>query len=1314
MQKMKKITIILMTVIMWLTTLLPVCAATNKQDGVEIILNTDLQEYDSNQVITTVVTVKNTNAYALEDVNVGCEVPVGYQLKESGPQKLAVLGANESVTLTGKVAPGDNAMVGAVSTGDSNHVLLWCMFTLCTVAGVVVLRIVYRKNLNGFAAVLLCLMMLASLLPANLVQASAADVQSLSTYETIKVAGKDVQVKATVTYKISESDSEEEETADTNMPIEPEGDSTEDSNGSSTPEGDGTEGGSGSNTPEDSGTEGDSGSNTPEDGGTEGGSGSNTPEDGGTEGGSGSDTPGDSTGGSEEETPQGPVDILKNGSFESTENSSINYWVAPYWRDVVSAEADAERGTIMKISTDQNVYVEQKVYVKSDHTGELSIWYKADDTREGMVDVAFYDKDDVVISSVNSPYLPKEKGWAQYTMNVELPENTVAVGVRLRSIVPTNQKGTDGSVYYDDCSLIFEEADLSLPEKEPGNQPLPDAENMIKNGGFEEIGEGGKGAADWEGWKGNWDYTTDGSVIITEGAYNGERSLQLSNHLAWARQYVTGLQQGAEYRLSAWVKMSAGGKGVFKFEYYDAEGKTMPESMSKFIAPTNNEWIYFEHYITIPYGCEKICVYPRIYDDVQGNTSTFYVDDIELYQTLAPEKYTLETDNYVYYTEWKDTYQGHANITINTKAYPEYTQGTASFALMDGDTVIDSDKNVAFTGETVSWTFDINDLAELKKEYTVKGTLCDKDGNEIETKTTPVYRYNRPTGLDADGNILVDDNDDGVKEIFNPVIVYHAPVADYERLAAAGINTVQFYKQGDLTYEEALDKAESLGIKVLFPLYFNMKPAADPANQASTKSIVETYKDHPAIIGWMIMDEPYNHDPNPEEALMASYKMIRDIDDENVIFCMENLPQYYQKVARFADVLGIDPYPENRQPVLSYVEHCIDRAHAAVDNRKPIHSVLQAYLGSGYFPDGTDMRHMLYDAFFSGTNAVGYYCFETAQPGVDLDETALWSTLTAFASDELENAFDVFTHNKYPICNEGQTEDVQYLSYIKANKLYVIALCENTNGATVQIPLVKEDKTTVFGAFDAKILYGGEGTFTGTDTLEMTLVKGQAVVVEVTEGTGEGGTTTPPEGGGGTGGNEGEGGTPNPPEGGEGTGGNEGDSGTTNPPAEDTNLVKNGGFEDVNGQNIKEWGVYGAVAYGNQMKQTQILGPNGENTNVLHFTTTGAVTQSISLEDITTGTKGTFSINYQNNLGGYESIELHFYNGFTKIADSKEVNGTGSFWPSATNAGEWKEFSQELTVPEGANKLQIIIRATDRNNTTECSVYYDDAKFILE
>ncbi|MDF2648777.1 MAG: hypothetical protein K0Q73_4582, partial [Paenibacillus sp.] len=154
-------------------------------------------------------------------------------------------------------------------------------------------------------------------------------------------------------------------------------------------------------------------------------------------------------------------------------------------------------------------------------------------------------------------------------------------------------------------------------------------------------------------------------------------------------------------------------------------------------------------------------------------------------------------------------------------------------------------------------------VMELGQTYVLSAELKDAAGEIISREERKLYRWNRPTMLPQNGPVQV-----GGQPFF-PVIAYHTYPDDFPYLTQIGVNTIQGVNTAsEATLQTLLDAAHANGLKVLQTLYLNMQVKE---NFALTEQMVTRFKSHPALLGWMIMDEPtYNGIPQSE--ILEAYK----------------------------------------------------------------------------------------------------------------------------------------------------------------------------------------------------------------------------------------------------------------------------------------------------------------------------------------------------------------------------------------------------------------------------------------------------------
>ncbi|MBE6628868.1 MAG: hypothetical protein E7629_08075 [Ruminococcaceae bacterium] len=214
--KIKKTTALLLTLLLCVGLLaIPAYATETVQDGLEITLTTDKDEYGQGDVIEAVLTVTNTNNFVVYDVSLESVIPEGCELADGDSSSLQVpsLAVGETVTLTTRLV-----------AGKTQPSLIWLWILLAVVAGgglaVAIFLLVKHKPWKRTVSLVLCLAMVVSVfagipLPVQAEESEAqprteaklevnpdtkANTKTSDVTTTVKIGGDPVEMKATVTH----------------------------------------------------------------------------------------------------------------------------------------------------------------------------------------------------------------------------------------------------------------------------------------------------------------------------------------------------------------------------------------------------------------------------------------------------------------------------------------------------------------------------------------------------------------------------------------------------------------------------------------------------------------------------------------------------------------------------------------------------------------------------------------------------------------------------------------------------------------------------------------------------------------------------------------------------------------------------------------------------------------------------------------------------------------------------------------------------------------------------------------------------------
>lgn len=197
--------LLVMTVIFISLFMASASAETVTQDGLEIILQTKKDSYESGEQILASIEVKNTNDTAVSNVMVMPYASQPYVLVNAQQTtiNLGALQGNSARTVDVSFAPTQSAAIGSVpQTGDSAQPLLWFVCLAISLGGIFLLM----KSKKGirFMSLLLCVCMLSSFIPVLKAEASAVATQSITIEKTVEVGEETVTVGAKIVYEVND------------------------------------------------------------------------------------------------------------------------------------------------------------------------------------------------------------------------------------------------------------------------------------------------------------------------------------------------------------------------------------------------------------------------------------------------------------------------------------------------------------------------------------------------------------------------------------------------------------------------------------------------------------------------------------------------------------------------------------------------------------------------------------------------------------------------------------------------------------------------------------------------------------------------------------------------------------------------------------------------------------------------------------------------------------------------------------------------------------------------------------------------------
>jgi len=566
-------------------------------------------------------------------------------------------------------------------------------------------------------------------------------------------------------------------------------------------------------------------------------------------------------------------------------------------------------------------------------------------------------------------------------------------------------------------------------------------ENLVSNPGFENTTN--NVPADWVAIDNSWNA---GIKAENQAARTGNYGVSIQTHTGnnpWVAIPVP-VEEGATYEISSWFKsIGVTGSPGYKLEFLKGMNNTEANWIAGQVyqASTNDndgQWHELKYEVQAPPQATYVYLYLRLY-----GVGSVYFDDISVIKTKNKPQIVVDSAQRYYYPEI-------TSGSVGVRLEPQdgiLTGKTIDIRIVNeqAETVLFEQNGIAASGQ-LNIAFGTTNMV-LQQPYRIEAELKDNQSQVIESAEQTIYRWARPTSLPENGPILVDG------QPFFPVIAYHAGPEDYPYLQSIGVNTVQGTNTTDAqTLEAELDAAHANGLKMLIALYSGMQVKE---NAEMTEEFVTSFKDHPAVLGYMIMDEPSTNGI-PHSELIDAYHLIRSIDPAHPIYMTEEDPNAYRQTGQATDILVTDVYPLRQTGglPLKSVGEGVRQAVASVGDNKPVWTILQTSTYSDtiwtVLPTEAQLRNMAYQAILSGAKGLGYYAIH--DPGWNLWNSEMLPVMTAF-KDELALIGDLVTAGEK--VNEQVDSNVQWAYYSKGQEQYAIAINLTQQTQTVTIPLAQ-------------------------------------------------------------------------------------------------------------------------------------------------------------------------------------------------------------------------------------------------------------------
>ncbi len=792
------------------------------------------------------------------------------------------------------------------------------------------------------------------------------------------------------------------------------------------------------------------------------------------------------------------AEVLSNGGKEiygwgwTSHKGRDNTYLGCGFVDMSSDAHSGEKAVHANLAEGQHLYVGPSVTIVAGETYEITFWYKR--LKEGgsaVVHFLFSGKNKGVAQTYTRPKLSLSSevkdGWVQKTVRFVAPQYASSLSAQVRLTGP-------GEFLLDDISALCITNEMPKPQMP---EKLPAIKKLITEDPSFESGTVGAEIHTIP----QWDETIGDAKISDQYAHTGTKSVELKTEDgskdAIGIMYLTNMEEGATYQISSWLMNPSELKIDMGYwmhwcseEKYTSEASAqLASSKPRWSIKTSFQWQEYVAEFVAPQGAKSAMLYFRH----RLCPGSIFMDDVEINMVKPPNAVKADTDEVFYYT---DLNKGYVEVTPTYVLDPDNTTATFTFMGLNGETL--DQKAFKGIGEAFSYEFPISFMAQKGKQYNINMKITDASGAVIQEENFPVHRYDRPLYLGADGIF----RKNGKEIPFSMGSGLNMNRID-KHPEKAGITVAQLNADNpNLGFEqkERMDAFYEQGMFVIVNLYSGTKSGGHPDQIDSTKRIVEAYKDHPALLGYKLHDEPYQKGTSKEE-LMAGYKAIRDIDPYHPVYIDDSPVGSYEFLFKFCDIFECDYYGGNGADAGREFTKHIELVQEASKGRRPFNVLLQFATYNGYRPSYEQLRNQIYQSFFAGAYGYSYHTFgkDGDESGESLDTQEFKDLCEKWAPWEKDFAWSCFVTGEYTFVNYQKTDDVLWGTFTDGKDVYAIVLNREKSESTPAEVVLKDGAGLInIGDFSATTMTGEKKTITGNGTLSFTLSPLETVIWKIT------------------------------------------------------------------------------------------------------------------------------------------------------------------------------------------------------------------------
>lgn len=282
---------------------------------------------------------------------------------------------------------------------------------------------------------------------------------------------------------------------------------------------------------------------------------------------------------------------------------------------------------------------------------------------------------------------------------------------------------------------------------------------------------------------------------------------------------------------------------------------------------------------------------------------------------------------------------------------------------------------------------------------------------------------------------------------FFPIGTYGAPVEDYKVIKEAGYNFV-------VASAEDLDQVHEAGLL-----------AAVHADINNLQEFINKYKNHPAVLCWMLWDEP-GESKSDLLYIYDLYNQAYKADNVHPSYLVITKPTVYRTFGRCCDVLAVDTYPVTGG-IIEMAGETIADAYEQLDNEIPVWHCGQMFAWPEQRrPNVQEHRFMTYYALMNGAKGLLWYVYKGFGQYLPVDDPELWSAQKTLIA-EITELIPLFMEPGFGKDVQLVQENESVKAILKKSPIGTFVLATNTSKtethqAELKINKIKNGNASVY------------------------------------------------------------------------------------------------------------------------------------------------------------------------------------------------------------------------------------------------------------